>query len=323
MKRYRVTATLQSPLVLRKERQSQRSKGADSISGTLLRGALAQAYLYRYGSADAGFRRLFLEEDTCRYGPLTPAEHVCPLTAVSCKRHSGFRDEDKPGEPKHGVGDVLWQRIARRLGGGATSDPTLRHCLKCGQDLKPLEGYWSKDQGKYSQPGKQWRLAPAVHVGIDRHTATAAEAMFYTLPTLEPLEQDARLSGELKAEDDVVAALLALLAEDAVIRVGHARTRGNGRVHLVLGESPAETPADWQRWSDNLIQFLAEPAFDPTRHFFFSLSLPAGAILLDDVLRYTLDPAGMVPWLPKLPSPEVDRLNLNEGGEALFGGRLH
>ena len=321
MKRYRVTATLESPLVVRKERQSQRSEGADSVSGTLLRGALAQAYLHQHGAADAGFHRLFLDEDACRYGPLDPADRVFPQTAVSCKRKPGFRDDGEPDDEKHGVGDVLWARVARRLAGREVGgdDASLRRCRKCRQDLKGLTGFWIKKEGKYHQPRKPWRLAPAIHVGIDRTTATAAEAMFYSLPALEPREQTARLVGDLEAEPDVIEALNALLAdEEGVVRVGHARTRGCGRVRLDIGDAAADGGGDWEGWSAALIAYLAKrdagSRFDPARHFFFGLSLPTGAILLDKVLRYSLDPAGMVDWLPRLSPGGADR-------EA-FGGRL-
>ena len=83
MKRYRVEARLESPLVVRRERQSQRSEGVQSIGGTLLRGAFAQAYLQCYGQPDTTFRRLFLDEEGCRFGPLDPADRVFPLTASS------------------------------------------------------------------------------------------------------------------------------------------------------------------------------------------------------------------------------------------------
>jgi hypothetical protein len=52
MKRYRVEARLESPLVIRRERQSSRSEGTQYIPGTLVRGAFAQAYLQNHGSTD-------------------------------------------------------------------------------------------------------------------------------------------------------------------------------------------------------------------------------------------------------------------------------
>jgi hypothetical protein len=47
--------------------------------------------------------------------------------------------------------------------------------------------------------------------------------------------------------------------------------------------------------------------FNPAKHLFFSLGLPTGALLLDEVLRYSLDPSGLVAWLPPLPRPDATR----------------
>ena len=38
--------------------------------------------------------------------------------------------------------------------------------------------------------------------------------------------------------------------------------------------------------------------------FYFSFSFPTGAVLLDHFLRYTIDPADMIPWLPAMPSAD-------------------
>jgi hypothetical protein len=100
--------------------------------------------------------------------------------------------------------------------------------------------------------------------------------------------------------------------EKQLVFLGHARTRGYGRVHLQLGD-PAEgsTAASdqqrWDGWSAGLIEFLGTLGigkFEANSNFFFALSLPAGAVLLDGLLRYTLDPAEVCPWLPPLPAPD-------------------
>lgn len=328
MNRYGLKATLESPLVIRRERQSQRSEGTRSIAGTLLRGALAQAYLQQYGRPDAPFERLFLDEQSCRFGPLDPADRVLPLTAASCKRVPGFL-----ADRAHGMADQLWQRIARRLGGDEPPPelhPTLHGCLACGQDLKGHTGFWFTDDGKPREPGQQWRQRVVAHVGIDRLTHTAAESLFYTLPALEPTSDSEVLSGELEASAEAVVHLQRLLErEDGIVYVGHARTRGCGKVKLEVGDEPlpAAVP-DWDRWSGALLAYLSDPvlaipALSPERHFLFALSLPNGAVLLDELLRYTLDPAGMVAWLPPLPPPDADSpvAKLTEG-KPFADGRL-
>ena len=49
MKTVSVTARLLAPLAIRRDRQSERSKSAHSVAGTLVRGAFASIYLQRHG----------------------------------------------------------------------------------------------------------------------------------------------------------------------------------------------------------------------------------------------------------------------------------
>jgi CRISPR-associated protein Csx10 len=356
MKRYRVAATLISPLVIRRNRQSERSEGVSSVSGTLVRGGLAQAYLQWRGAADARFREVFLDESRCRFGPLDPAPRVFPLTAQSCKRVPGFL-----AERKHGMADALWLRIAQQF----SSDPVeirLRECRapECGNDLKPHTGFYGQAGAKQgheaaSPPAlKQPKLMRMVtaHVGIDRATTTAAESIFYTLEAIEPArefhgpsephERWSDLVGWIDADEPSAGAIRDLLREnDSLIDLGHARTRGYGRTRLEILEegadflidgtdADAETPGSHGtrlkvvagpqaraggadrararvRWSEQLLDYLSKPklavkGLDPPRSLAFSLTFSTGAVLVDELLRYTLDPAAMVRWLPPLPS---------------------
>ncbi len=320
MKRYRVEASLESPLVVRRERQSSRSEGVQSISGTLLRGAFAQAYLQCYGHPDSTFRRLFLDEEACRFGPLDPADRVFPLTANSCKRVPGFCQDGK-----HGIVDLLAALLRPRLSERAWPH---ERCRTCDQELKSHSGFWYlKDDGAPMEPRRRWRRTVAAHVGIDRHTHTAAESMFFTLPALEPVPspdgEQATLHGSLHAEHDALEALQKLLAlEDHILRMGHARTRGYGRVRITIGEEAHLAPADCNRWSNDMLSCAAPDLLDPNDYFLIALSLPTGAVLVDDLLRYTLDPAGMVPYLPPLPPPDPAVRTFDTPGNEFEGGRL-
>jgi CRISPR-associated protein Csx10 len=322
VKRFRIEARLESPLVIRRERQSQRSEGAQFISGTLVRGAFAQLYLQRHGQADALFNRLFLDEEACRFGPLDPAARVFPLTAVSCKRQSGF------GKDRHGVFDRLAASVGARLAGRL---PPHRRCgvARCGEELKAHTGFWDWKNGTPSEPRRTWRRSMAAHVGIDRHTHTAAESVFFTLPALEPEpcrdsdQATPGLHGWLAAETDAIEALQKLLAdEDHILRIGHARTRGYGRVGIDIRDCLPEPEQDCLGWSKTLLASTTRPLLDPDRYFLFSLSLPTGAVLVDELLRYTLDPAGMVPWLPPLPPPDPAVRTLDTPPKPFEGGRL-
>ena len=327
MRRHPVSATLLAPLAIRRDRQSERSEGASSVSGTMLRGALAQAYLQRHGEPDPTFRLLFLDDSSCRLGPLDPAPRTLPLTALSCKREPGFQADRKHGDDKHGMADSLWFRIGQWLAPASqTIDPT--HCARCDQDLKPEPGFYRDGPKGAAGPARKDRHAVATHVGIDRASTTAAESIFYTLEALEPsLAPDSEgpdLVGWIEANDAAFDSLRALLdGEEGVVTLGHARTRGYGRVQLDLGAPAEGLPGAeaWESWSRDLLEYLARPEFGigpsgPSRSFAFALTLPTGAVLVDDLLRSSLDPADDVEWLPRL----------SEVGErdsvAFEGGRL-
>src|SRR5262249_14477249 len=157
------------------------------------------------------------------------------------------------------------------------------------------DGFWLGRGGEYREAKGQWRRGADAHVGIDRFLHSAHESILYALPVLEPREQGASLTGVIEAGDEEVEQLRRLLEdEDGEVRIGHARTRGYGRVRLEVGAAEPAPARDLAGWSEALIGFLGGlgaglPAFDPARDFFFAVGLPTGALLLDGVLRYSLD----------------------------------
>ena len=273
-----------------------------SIAGTLVRGALASIYLQQHGEADGAFHRLFLDEAACRFGPLDPGPRVFPLTAASCKG-KGLG---------HALADQLWFRVAQHHKAGLVSesaDAAWRRCGQCGADLKAQEGFWREDHARSCEMTSDGHHV-AAHVGIDRRTGTAAESVLYTLEALAPSANEADLHGWIRADDDALEALGRLLREeDSRVSIGHARTRGYGDVRLRLGEpAPAvdmpSAAARWNQWSRDLIGFLGSPPLGVSDlapdGFYFSLSFPTGAVFVDRFLRYSLDPADMIGWLPPM-----------------------
>ena len=324
MKRYTVTARLLSPLVVKRDRQSERSGGVSTISGTMVRGALAQTYLRSQGAADATFRRLFLDEGSCRFGPLDPASRLFPLTSVSCKREAG-----PLAAGKHGIKDMLWDRIAQRLGAGAGFSD-LGRCVKCHHDLKQYSGFY-QHPNQPSQRTAAPRHTVTTHVGIDRITNTAAESIFFTLEAMEagPGSEGGlpSLTGWIDMDDECHAALTSLLqAQDSLVVLGHARTRGYGRVALTV-DGPLDSRDRFDRgriaaWSENFVRSTAGDVLDAELHFVFSLTMPSGAILVDALLRNSWDPSDAIDWLPPMPVVDDNRPVLGREGREVDGGEL-
>ena len=134
MKAVAVNAQLLAPVAIKRDRQSERSESVRFVAGTLVRGALASLYLRHHGQVDGTFEHLFLNEDTCRFGPLDPGPRIFPLTAASCKREG----------LGHALVDQLWFRVAQHLMSGQLPDDSStpwRRCEQCGADMKPYGNY--------------------------------------------------------------------------------------------------------------------------------------------------------------------------------------
>ncbi len=335
MNTYALLARLLGPVAIKRDRQSERSESARSIPGTTLRGALATVYLQHHGEPDDRFNRLFLDEDAARFGPLDPTPNLFPLTAAACKRHG----------VTHALLDHLWFRIAQHLAGGALPADTLttwQQCARCGADLKNQTGFWWVQNGRVVEAETE-RHQVSAHVGIDRHTSTAADGIFYTLEAMAPSDHAPDLVGWVRLRDDAREGLQQLLdSEDGIVSVGHHRTRGYGRVRLQLVEHPNHSEAavnvqQWSDWNDSLHAFLqtvlsqeavrerhavaTHTGLDPGRDFLFALSFPSGVLFVDRVLRASTDPAEMIAWLPPLPDPDSlfpvqkrPQVTLPEGG---------
>ena len=324
MKRIPITAKLLAPIALKRDRQSDRSGSVRSVTGTAVRGALASLYLQEHGNPDDTFNRLFLNENSCRFGPLDPGPKHFPLTAASCKREG----------IKHALVDQLWFRIAQHYKAGLVeekAESTWRQCEQCSADLKGHDGFWEEQANNGLSEMNNDRQHVTAHVGIDRQTATAAESILYTLESTLPSDEEKNLYGWFSADNVALDELKKLLkSEDYRISVGNHRTRGYGDIHIQLDEDIEDVDCqsdigNWEQWSKKLIAFLSLPPLSipniNCEDFYFSLSFPTGALFVDEFLRYSLDPAAMLSWLSSMSSvdnalPVVNRPihELSSGG---------
>ena len=305
MKKIGVTAKLLSPVVIKSDRQSGHSEGLRYITGTAVRGALATIYLQHYGQVDKTFSHLFLNEASCRFGPLDPGRKNSPLTTAVCKREGAG----------HSLVDLLWYRTAQHHTVGNIPKDAETHwqqCKVCTHDLKGHTGFWNKMKNNGLQEMNANPHHVATHVGIDRHTSTAAESILYTSESMLPSDQEEDLYGWLMVDDEALVSLNQLLeTEDYHISVGQHRTRGYGDIHLQLDKAVELDDSQarlerWEQWSLDLIDFLSNQPFCipelDSGDFYFSLSFPTGAIFVDKFLRYSLDPASMISWMSPMSS---------------------
>lgn len=310
MVRLELTLHTEAPLVLRSRRTgAQFAPTLQHIPGTTLRGALALDYLRTGKATDPDFRVLFLSQDVS-FGPLFPGTQdsrgrPLPASAVACKRFG-------PAHPAS-VGDALLRLelvdvLLEETGEATAPDPFAplaewEECPDCrSADSKTvptrrdrLAGYHADGPAFLSVRCEVRMIAG---VGMSRLSGTAAHGLLYSVGAIEEeqvFRGEVRLYGERAPE--LAGRLRGLVPEGGVLRLGAARSRGQGRVLVVGWQEVAEGgPGLSERWAalNRVVQGLWEShRVSPGEQEYFTVTLESPAVLLGPALRPTrLDTLG-------------------------------
>lgn len=312
MKLYRLTATLKSPLMIRRERQSYAPAALDYLPGSTLRGALAAKYLRLGGSPeDRTFRSLFVDQPIHFPNLLATNQpdvvpRVLPATAISCKRHPGFLGEDG-----HGVNDSLVATTVAKITKHRIRDDfwLCRHSFGvtriCHSEMTPFAGVWNSEPAapRKFELSMQYRR----HTGIDRATGTVASSIFFISQAIDAArsqpdqiwsEEPQRLAGTIYLENEQIKILAQLI--DGAVFAGGSRSRGFGETELTLSEIDAFRP-DIAQWDTRFRKKLAECTGDliRTEGVYFTVKLDSHAILVDKFLR------SLWQFVPDFPNVEL------------------
>ncbi|WP_028324728.1 RAMP superfamily CRISPR-associated protein [Desulfatirhabdium butyrativorans] len=299
MNLFHLKARLLAPVLIQKNRQSNMAGGLPYIPGSTLRGAVAMSVLRKGVSPDSeGFQDIFIKRPVA-FPDLVPAQpngtgFVLPLTAISCKRHPGFRTEGH-----HGVGDGLAALAAAALDN--QPKPQGFVCPICDQDTKPFSGFWN---GQWETPSQtDIVMCYHRHTGIDRQTNTVAQSIFYVTQAMAENRKNAAgdledtwLTGTLWLDDAQQECLTKWLAQP--IFIGADKTRGMGEVHVhVVPARESEIDIDhWNRMFQKKVGSNAKQP--PPDGIYFSIDMISHAILMDAFLRPTVE------WTPDFPEIE-------------------
>lgn len=230
------------------------------VAGSVWRGAVARVILERLGKRThsgrpnpdpqlpPAFIDLFGGQTPAQFGflyPLVGERNDCiawdaapiPLTARTCKRHSGFHPPQG-----HGVYDGLFNQLREAR--------PLSQCPvpECGERLERIRGIASAPTGHAVVRQEKLGTRSLVRVGINRYTETAQDQMLYVQDVLDPGHEP---DGQPKALAFVgwwrgsvaQAELLQELLHTYLLptptggfhlRIGSARARGLGAVELYL-----------------------------------------------------------------------------------------
>jgi CRISPR-associated protein Csx10 len=302
-----LTLETEAPLVLRASRTSaQFTPTLTYIPGVALRGALALEYLRQGGTPNGElFRQIFLSE-AVSFGPLFPSKsdaagRPLPLSAVACKRYGAQHTES--------VGDALLRLELTDVLGSLKPLEDWEECPVCRDTYQGVEPN-KRDRltGYYLEQDEFQTIKPVVRmltgVGISRTTRTAAQGILFSMEAIETVPPPERgdnnketkraecFKGQIRFYGDEVERLAErvkeLVPEDAILRLGAARSRGQGRVRVVGWQGVSQDgPALAERWDAlNAVvrrlwtQYGVEPEGE-----YFTLTLESPLILRDDCLR--------------------------------------
>ena len=265
--RLAITITLESPLALGERKPGgQATHVLDYLPGARLRGAVAEALLDE-GADDLG--ALFDSPGAAIFRDARPAAvfrdagqgtadapaDVLPATAMSCKRHPGFRGaptrQAAPGERPHGVYDTLLDRAFLE-----TLNPAgLLYRPRCAE--RSCEGWAAPFRGYYAAHGVGGAASYAradvssrllARVALDRRRRVAADELLYTVPVLGEFADDGEepprptvFHGEVLVPDDANGARVAAALE-RVDHLGGGGSRGLGAVRITTAPAAAPDP---------------------------------------------------------------------------------
>jgi CRISPR-associated protein Csx10 len=268
----------------------------DYITGTALRGAAAMEYLKTGGKFDsAEFRDLFLLNKV-RWGNLYPTTDQLPslplpATALSCKRHQGFKNDDGNymGNPAHGMKDCLINNIFNGTG-------QKRYCHeKCHfpiDDGTLCDFATDRYSGFYENKDNEKKTVK-VNRRLDTHTAIDPDyesAKYEALFAMEVIGKNQKFVGFVESEhDELIKIIRSLLPSGKQVSVGNDRSRGFGLINI-KGNVPGTLKTNL-KFRDiekrlELFRNTLEGLPNLDRLGFFSIYLYSDAIVMDPFLRY-------------------------------------
>ncbi|HWZ42331.1 MAG TPA: RAMP superfamily CRISPR-associated protein [Candidatus Saccharimonadales bacterium] len=269
---FRFSATLETPVAISKQRATGNSlETLNFIPGTVLRGAMAEAYLRKGRPDDAAFATLFLE-DNVRFGNLRLGGYPrWPLSARWCKQ-----SEDHPQF------DLLCLYAARELSTFDVDAKKLFECTECGSKIAhPGDGYRVPSEKDQLYKDLKPKVRRQAHVEIDPEFQRSRNGRLYSANVMT---REQTFEGRIWASEKAAPALKTLAGRDLTLWLGRGRSRGQGRVTARLEDETPASPAKMRQHIEALNQKATDlfPMFGD--RVLFSCTMQSPAILLDQWL---------------------------------------
>jgi CRISPR-associated protein Csx10 len=238
----------------------------DYIPGTVIRGALAEAYIGEYNVADPikdkNFCSIFLSGESV-FGNFYPAgAKLIPDSALTCKYEKGFEGEG------HGIIDMIVPLINK-------DDNLLEYCKSCHASMNNIKGFFEKNGNQYKCFSTPTRLLARTALSAISDTAKKG-----SLFTMEAINEGQYFTGNITILEAVRDHMNAFLKDGKRLRIGSSRSRGQGECFLSIGKDEVENKTTGKR----LVAFNKE--INDKEHTYFSVTFMSDVILYDEYLRY-------------------------------------
>ncbi len=266
----------------------------DYIPGTVLRGALAEAYHRKHDNRRGDFQQLFCDDEV-RYGNLYPIVHgtqrgsqPIPLTAYTCKRRQGFLGDGRSSEC-HGVRDLLIDlMIYQETQDGAVVPDKCGHPGACPAPLDRYTGFCSYSGGQQRYKSNRPHKRQLGRTAIADHTQSA---LYGSLHTLEALNEAQQFAGYIYVSNVTLANPLDDLVDSNPLLLGRGVSKGLGECHKDTFDNGNLFP-DSLDLEQRLQQLNQEVQARFAQHgrsclkAFFSLTCYSDIVLRDGFFRY-------------------------------------
>ncbi len=281
-----------SPMLITEKRQSLNfMESLDYIPGATIRGALAHNYLQRGGKVeDTTFGKIFLN-DKVYFGNLYPRHgvytQVIPLSARTCKRYSGFHDDEPRKKEHHGMEDFLSRYALMKVSGNRQLILDKEKCKTCEAQLDRAKMKFCdrSNDGFYQSLSITHCIMP--HTAIHRATRTVQSGLFYSHRVVEAGQT---FEGWVTLVDDTLKTQVEDLWKDEHLRVGAARSRGMGQLEILqVDTTPVPLPSVATRLQDfntELHSLAKQYQVSLGDGIYFAVTLRSDVIMRDLFWRY-------------------------------------
>jgi CRISPR-associated protein Csx10 len=227
------------------------TEGHAHVPGSVLRGAIARAWLVDGAGTDSTFRDVF---DRClRFGPMfAEGTDLRPLSERHCKYAQN---------PTHVCAPVQEGEAPPRTYWDAAFDPPGDGTLPSGWDS--AAGHWTTSKGDVvAAPGAQLPTTTVTSTAIDHRVGTAAKSQLFSRGAVET---GTILRGLIAGHPEILDVLAKALAEQDQLELGgRSSVLGSARITAVMGVPPPPPEGDLVVLRMLSPTFLLDPAGRPS-----------------------------------------------------------